>query len=212
MATKCGRDIVLCSKALASSYTIATLYQDFLHNPVEVMSQLDLDVKPHLVRKEIFLYGRMCREKRQTLVYRKGGLPGEFRYSGQTQLSHDAPIPVLDLLFRQVEEATRIPFNYVFINRYDGGEDSLGWHRDDEKEHACFTISSLTLGTERRFSIREDHAICKGQKPMFDERLPHNSLLVMNPVMQALCKHSVLPEKKVMGARWNLTYRVFHTQ
>ena len=52
-------------------------------------------------------------------------------------------------------------FNSVLLNLYRDGQDSMGWHSDDESELGpAPAIASLSLGEPRRFLLRRLHSLC----------------------------------------------------
>ena len=54
----------------------------------------------------------------------------------------------------QIEKHTGFNFNSVLANWYRDGQDSNGWHADNEKELGVNPIiASVTLGTERVFQM-----------------------------------------------------------
>lgn len=47
-------------------------------------------------------------------------------------------------------------FNSLLLNRYNGGNDYVGWHSDDEKLYGPTPeIASLTFGCERDFVLKK---------------------------------------------------------
>jgi alkylated DNA repair dioxygenase AlkB len=88
--------------------------------------------------------------------------------------------------------------NFVLLNRYCTGADSMGWHRDDEA--GCTgDIASLSLGAERTFLLRPDGA-CRSTRLI----LEHGSLLIFDGRM----RHALPKTRRVLGERVNLTFRV----
>jgi len=96
-----------------------------------------------------------------------------------------------------------VAFNSVLANLYRSGDDSMGWHADDEPELGPKPIiASLSFGDERRFDFRHRSS---GETARVD--LPHGSLLVMSGVTQTHWKHCLARTKKSRSPRVNLTYR-----
>ncbi|CAK7228121.1 hypothetical protein SCUCBS95973_006773 [Sporothrix curviconia] len=118
--------------------------------------------------------------------------------------------------------------NAAFVNCYNGGQESVGWHSD----HLTYlgpraVIGSMSLGVAREFRVRRivprDPAAKgeTGKKPPKEDdaagqisiHLPHNSLLIMHAEMQEEWKHCVTPAPSVEPhpiagvKRINLTYR-----
>lgn len=113
--------------------------------------------------------------------------------------------PAVDGIRRRVETATGRRFNAALINYYRDGDDSVGWHADDEPElgPAPF-IASLSLGAERDFVLRRSSA----PRERLSVPLPHGSLLVMVEGVQAAWQHCLPRRKRVRAGRINLTFRL----
>jgi alkylated DNA repair dioxygenase AlkB len=89
------------------------------------------------------------------------------------------------------------------VNLYRNGQDSNGWHADNEPELGINpVIASLSLGATRRFDLRHN---LSNKKISID--LTNGSLLLMKGEMQHFWKHQIAKSKKVDAARVNLTFR-----
>ena len=63
--------------------------------------------------------------------------------------------PLLAEIRARVQEAVGQPLNGALLNYYRDGQDSMGWHSDDEAELGRDPlIASLNLGGTRRFDLR----------------------------------------------------------
>ena len=103
-----------------------------------------------------------------------------------------------------IEKATNQVFNAVLINYYRDGQDSMGWHADNEKEiHPDSIIASISLGGERFFHLRDLRDKTNKKKI----RLQHGSLLTMDRKLQDHWEHQVPKTKKPIQGRINLTFR-----
>lgn len=98
-------------------------------------------------------------------------------------------------------------FTSVLINKYRDGNDSLGWHSDNEKELGNEpVIASISLGEARTFQFRlkDDH------EKKIQIELNDGSLLVMRGKTQELWQHQI-PKRSsataVINPRINLTFR-----
>ena len=131
-----------------------------------------------------------------------------YRWSGITMASQPWPPSLKALCFR-VEQAVGASFNSVLANLYRDGQDSVGWHADDEADFGPNpTIASISLGAERPFALRH--------RTNLDFRhhliaLPAGSLLVMGGRSQACWVHSLPRRKRVRAPRINLTFRQVRT-
>lgn len=125
-----------------------------------------------------------------------------YSYSGKTLVTHPLTKELLDLKTK-IEAFSGEIYNCVLVNLYRDGQDSNGWHADNEPELGKNpSIASLSLGASRRFDLRHNHT---NEKLSFD--LNHGSLLVMKGEMQHFWKHQIAKTKKVSAARINLTFR-----
>lgn len=151
--------------------------------------------------KAIKIFGRMVMQPRLVAWY--GEPEAVYTYSGTTFAPH-AFTPTLLKIKQDIEALLQAQFNSVLANCYRHGQDSMGWHSDDEKELGPNPlIASLSLGQERIFKLR--HKKDKNQK--LDIRLPHGSLLIMSGAMQHHWQHQLPKSTKAPGPRINLTFR-----
>ena len=96
----------------------------------------------------------------------------------------------------------------MLANGYRDGNDSMGWHSDDEPElgpNPC--IASLSLGAERAFLLRPRKPDAAGKRPSARLVLAHGSLLVMRGASQARYQHCLPKTRRPVGPRINLTFR-----
>ena len=110
----------------------------------------------------------------------------------------------LEELRQLVSEHTGAGFNSVLCNLYRDGNDSMGWHADDEPELGEQpVIASLSLGAARDFQLRQKGSSRIGQS--FE--LGNGSLLVMRGNSQRDWQHALPKRKRVTDPRINLTFR-----
>lgn len=126
-----------------------------------------------------------------------------YRYSGVTHAA--APMPrAVSALRDRVVAATGHPFNVVLVNLYRGGQDSMGWHADDDYPAAEWTgVASVSLGGTRRFRLRTRDA----ERRSVGVDLQDGSLFFMAPGFQARWQHAVPKTKRAVAPRINLTFR-----
>ncbi len=111
--------------------------------------------------------------------------------------------PELSELKNRVEQISGFLLNSVLINLYRNGQDSNGWHSDDEPELGLNPqIASISLGEERVFQLR--HKETKERKDLI---LKDGSLLLMSGTAQTKWKHQIPKTKKNLSPRINLTFR-----
>ncbi|MFN8326319.1 MAG: alpha-ketoglutarate-dependent dioxygenase AlkB [Flavobacteriaceae bacterium] len=93
------------------------------------------------------------------------------------------------------------------MNYYRDGNDSNGWHADNEKELGKNPIiASISFGAKRVFQMK--HNTNKDQK--FKIELEHGSLLIMKGTTQHFWKHQIPKSTKKVGPRINLTFRIIN--
>jgi alkylated DNA repair dioxygenase AlkB len=110
---------------------------------------------------------------------------------------------------QDVEQMVNHQFTSALLNLYRNGNDSNGWHADNEKELGKNpVIASLSLGSSRLFQFK--HRKLKDQK--YKLILEHGSLLLMKGEMQHYWVHQIPKTKKEVGERINLTFRSIGTQ
>lgn len=150
----------------------------------------------------ITIYGRSLPQPRLTAWY---GDPGKsYTYSGITMLPTPWTPTLLDLK-AQVDALAGVVFNSVLLNLYRDGNDSMGWHSDDEPELGQNPIiGSLSLGGTRRLMLR--HRFEKSLKHQLE--LTSGSFLLMQGTTQQYWQHQVPKTKRPVLPRINLTFRV----
>jgi len=151
-------------------------------------------------RHEIKLFGRRIMQPRLSCWYGDEGV--SYGYSG-LKLEALPWHPGLQNLRHRLETELHQPFNSVLANAYRDGNDSMGWHADDEPELGdAPTIASLSLGYPRRFLVRSKRG--KERRAMM---LGNGSLLVMRGAAQSAYQHALPKTLKTAGYRINLTFR-----
>lgn len=102
-----------------------------------------------------------------------------------------------------VELECKTTFNFILFSLYRNEQDSISFHSDDEKflgENP--TIASLSVGSDRLFSLKENQS-----KSRQDFILSHGDLFVMKNNCQKDYMHSVPKQKDPIGPRISLTFR-----
>jgi alkylated DNA repair dioxygenase AlkB len=150
--------------------------------------------------QEIMLFGKPVMQPRLMDWYADPGVT--YRYSGLTLAPKPWPAVLLALRER-LEAHCRASFNSVLCNAYRDGQDSMGWHADDEPELGPEPlIASLNLGATRRFRVRP-----KGGGDSLGVDLESGSLLLMSGRSQADYQHAVPKTRRAVAPRINLTFR-----
>ncbi|WP_321206564.1 alpha-ketoglutarate-dependent dioxygenase AlkB family protein [Tolypothrix tenuis] len=151
-------------------------------------------------QNQIKMVGKTLLVPRLECIYGDEGC--EYLYSKSVLLK---PLPWTSSLAElrdRITALTGYKFNIVIGNQYRSGQDSIGWHADNEQSMGLNpAIASVSLGAERKFQIKA----IKG-KPT-DFWLEHGSLLIMHPGCQSTHLHQVPKTKKLVSTRINLTFR-----
>jgi alkylated DNA repair dioxygenase AlkB len=152
-------------------------------------------------QQSIRIFGRSVMQPRLTASFADEGV--SYVYSG-IALASETWNPELADLKRRIEKATGCTFNTALLNLYRDGNDSMGWHRDNERELGPEpVVASLSLGATRRFLLREYH----NKSNRIAVELSHGSLLLMRGECQEYWEHSVPKTKSVTEERINITFR-----
>jgi len=153
-------------------------------------------------QEETLLYGRRQPIPRLTAWF--GDSQGTYTYSGIKM----TPMPWTEVL-AEIRDRTGVvaetEFNSVLLNLYRDGQDSVGWHADDEPELGPEpTIGSVSLGATRRFHLRPKD----GSLETVSVELHHGDVLVMRGPMQHAWQHQLPKTQRAIGPRINLTFRI----
>ncbi|MBT9393003.1 alpha-ketoglutarate-dependent dioxygenase AlkB [Hymenobacter sp. NST-14] len=153
-------------------------------------------------QQPIRLFGRDIMQPRLTAWY--GDPAATYQYSGLRL----EPLPwtaTLQQLRQRVEAATGARFNSVLLNLYRTGQDSMGYHADDEpKLGPAPVIASLTLGATRTFRLKPRPGLDAGALSL---PLTSGSLLLMRGPTQQNWLHALPKTARPVGPRLNLTFR-----
>lgn len=152
----------------------------------------------------IRLFGRQVLQPRLTAWH---GDPGaSYQYSG-LRLQPQPWTPALLGLRQRVEAAAGTSFNSVLLNLYRTGQDSMGWHADDEPELGPEpVIASVTLGATRLFRLKPRHPHQTSHAPLSLPLTPGSLLLMRGPTQQHWL-HALPKTARPVGPRLNLTFR-----
>lgn len=149
----------------------------------------------------ITVFGKTYMQPRLTALYGTDTKP--YSYSGLTLHPHPFSKTLLEVLNR-IQTVDSHPYNTVLLNLYRDGQDSNGWHADNEKELGPEPrIASASFGEARYFQIK--HRRFKEHR--YKILLEHGSLLIMGGVMQNHWLHQIAKTARPREARINLTFR-----
>lgn len=176
-------------------------YPDFL-KPEEANTLYDSLYKSIFwQQKDIKIFGKKIPQPRLTAFFAEKGV--SYTYSG-LQWQPEYFTSEIRKLKKKIEEVSAIKLNTCLANLYRDGQDSMGWHADDEKALGKNPlIASISLGGDRKFQWKH-----KTQKNLKDQLiLSHGSLLLMQGSMQHYWKHQLPKTKIEVSPRINLTFR-----
>lgn len=152
-------------------------------------------------QEPVVLFGKTVMQPRLTAWYGDEGKA--YSYSGITM----QPQPWTDALLAikaRVESVAGHHFNSALMNFYRNGQDSMGWHRDNESSLGLNpVIGSVSFGAEREFQFR--HYMNRSLKRSL--LLTHGSVLIMAGATQHFWQHALPKTAKPLSARINITFR-----
>ncbi|NQD37058.1 alpha-ketoglutarate-dependent dioxygenase AlkB [Permianibacter sp. IMCC34836] len=174
--------------------------------PAQDCADIEAELRRTLAwqQKPIVIFGREVLQPRLTAWY--GDPDCAYVYSGK----RNEPLPWTPLLTElrlAVELVSGARFNSVLANCYRNGQDSMGWHSDDEPELGPEpVIASLSFGAARRFCLQ--HRRQKQQR--LELLLQDGDLLLMAGATQANYRHALPKTSKPVAERLNFTFRWIH--
>jgi len=154
------------------------------------------------LQDRIKIFGKEYNQPRLTALYAENN--NTYSYSGITMKPRLFTEELL-ILRNKLKAHTGIHFTSCLLNLYRNGQDSNGWHADNEKELGKNpSIASISLGADRFFKLK--HNTLREEKHKL--LLKNGSLLFMEGPTQHYWKHEIPKTKKEVGERINLTFRV----
>ena len=149
----------------------------------------------------ISVYGKTYPQPRLTALFGNEGKP--YSYSNITMHPQPWNETLLQMKLK-ITEVTLCDFTTVLLNRYRNGQDSNGWHADNEKELGTNpAIASISLGAARAFHLQHNSI----KEARLKLTLEHGSLLLMKGTTQHYWKHQIPKTAKTVDQRINLTFR-----
>ena len=129
-------------------------------------------------------------------------VPSSYNVTGNSIYSE-----LVNKLKEKVEKRTKHVMNYAQLNYYRDGQDYIGWHSDSEVEKGDL-IASISLGAERKFSLRHKDYKTNKDIPKYNFKLGNGSLLIMDyNTANKYWKHCLPKMKNVSEGRINITFR-----
>jgi alkylated DNA repair dioxygenase AlkB len=153
-------------------------------------------------QETLIIFGRSVKTPRLTAWYGDTGVA--YKYSGKQFLALPWTNELLEIK-EKTEHFANVKFNSVLLNYYRDGNDSMGWHSDDEPELGLNPIiASVNFGQERRFDFRNKSNHAQKHRIL----LANGSLLIMKGDLQHHWQHQIAKSKQIMKERINLTFRL----
>jgi len=176
-------------------------YPGFLGLETSITLFKELEINTPWKEDDIRVYGKVFKQPRLTAFFANN--EKSYGYSNISMIPHKFT-PILNSLKQKIETATKTTFTSCLLNLYRDGQDSNGWHADDEKELGINpVIASVSLGAERIFHLKH-----KNNKALKHKLILQNgSLLMMKGATQHHWLHQIPKTKKPIGKRINLTFR-----
>ena len=155
----------------------------------------------HWKQEPVVIMSKKVMQPRLTAWYGDEGK--SYRYTGITMHPHPWTKELL-LIKERIEELSGQIFNSVLLNFYRNGNDSVGWHRDNEKSLGINpVIGSVSFGAARYFHFRHYQQKHIKTKVL----LTPGSFLLMKGETQHKWLHSIQKEPLITGGRINITFR-----
>ncbi|SEL34179.1 Alkylated DNA repair dioxygenase AlkB [Aquimarina amphilecti] len=152
---------------------------------------------------DIKVFGKVHKQPRLTALYSSN--KNTYTYSNITMQPH-VFTDELSKIKKKVDHISSEIFTTCLLNLYRDGQDSNGWHSDNEKELGPEPIiASVSFGEERWFHFKHKTKELK-QKLL----LQHGSLLIMRGKTQENWLHQLPKSKKIKNPRVNLTFRIIN--
>ena len=152
-------------------------------------------------QESIKIFGKMILQPRLTAWY--GDKDKCYSYSG---ITYTPELWTKDLLKikDKIQNNNQYNFNSALLNLYRNGQDSMGWHRDNERELGAEpVIGSVSFGATRKLCFKH---MTKNYLKL-DLEIQPGSLLVMEGKTQKFWKHSIPKDKNCSEPRINITFR-----
>ena len=150
---------------------------------------------------KIKIYGKTYMQPRLTALYANNTLP--YSYSG-IKMHPEKMTSILSEIQNRIHKVSNNKFTTVLINQYRNGNDSNGWHADNEKELGQNPIiASVSFGSDRFFHLKH-----RNKKELrFKILLKSGSLFFMEGETQTHWLHQIAKTAQPVGTRINLTFR-----
>lgn len=188
--------------------TIFVTYFRKIFSNMKIQEYFNLFEKSLVYNSEsqVIINGKQVKIPRKQIAYGEPGI--SYHFSGTEVKTNDwnKDDEICKTICRIKERAellSNTKFNFVLINRYNDGDDYIGFHSDDEKDLVKNSpIVGVTIGAERDFILKSNSTNKKHTL-----RLHSGSMIIMHSPTNKYWKHSVPKRASVKAPRISLTFR-----
>ena len=153
-------------------------------------------------QEPIKILGKEIMQPRLTAWYGEADKP--YTYSGITMQPYAWTNSLLSIK-QKIESIAGTRFTSALLNLYRTGSDSMGWHRDNEKELGTNPIiGSVSFGATRNFQFRK----YADKSNKINVELSHGSFLLMRDSTNHHWEHRVPKTSEPVNERINITFRI----
>lgn len=164
----------------------------------EMAAEIDGQLDHH---PEIMIFGKLAHQNRSVSFFSDTSVG--YYYSGKLAASKPLTDSLRELL-AYINQQFDAEFNGILINKYEGGEESIGKHSDDEKAlDRRAGVVALSTGAVRTFRIRDKAT----GKIVADVPTSPDRMVQMWGNFQKEFTHEIPVEKRVHGVRYSFTFR-----
>jgi alkylated DNA repair dioxygenase AlkB len=152
-------------------------------------------------QEPIKIFGKEIMQPRLTAFY--GDAEKVYSYSGIIMKPHAWTNELLEIKTK-IETVAQVKFTSALLNFYRNEKDSMGWHRDNEKDLGNNpVIGSVSFGATRIFQLRD----YKSRSITKSVELTNGSFLFMRGETQHVWEHQLPKTSRQLGERINITFR-----
>ena len=192
----------MATENLIPHHGIARLYNGFFSAEESLEFARKLRDEVSWKQEPITMFGKQIMQPRLTCWMGDQGI--NYSYSG-IKMEGVGWTPMLLSIKAKIEPVAGVKFTGALLNYYRDGKDSMGWHRDNEKELGHHpVIGSVSFGGTRLFEFRDYHT----KRERVSLSLSDGSLLVMAGETQDYWQHRVPRQSTPALPRINITFRV----
>lgn len=176
---------------------------NFVENSNEILE--NLKSKDYWKQGEYMMFGKPVKTPRLLWALRdkEFEIPESYDVTDSSEFT-----PIVISLKEKIEKLLDKKLSYAQLNYYRDGNDYIGWHNDSEVDKGDI-IASISLGADRKFSLRYKKYKKDQTLPKYELFLKNSSLLIMDyNASNKIWKHCLPKMKKVLEPRINITFRI----